>query len=63
MGRMCSTYMQWIEKVWLPFCKQQGQHTYLINDEFKDHMQGKIVCHTQECGAKGSLFLVGIVVP
>jgi len=47
------THMQWIEKVWWPFCDRQGgNYTYLINDEFKVHLQGKIVRHTQERGTE-----------
>ena len=46
------THMQWIEQVWWPFCERQGNYTYLINDEFKVHLQGKIVRHTQERGTE-----------
>ena len=46
------THTQWIEQVWWPFCERQGQYTYLINDEFKVHLQGKIVRHTQARGTE-----------
>ena len=44
------THTQWIEQVWWPFCERQGNSTYLINDEFKVHLQGKIVRHSEERG-------------
>ena len=46
------THEQWINQVWLPYCRQQNDFTYLILDEFKVHMQGKIVRATQQLGTQ-----------
>ena len=39
------THLEWCEKVWFPFCDQQqnGNYTYLIHDEFKVHLMGKVI--------------------
>jgi hypothetical protein len=49
-----NTHMQWVEKVWFPFCDQQqnGNYTYLIHDEFKVHLMGKVIWHKQELGTE-----------
>jgi transposase-like protein len=46
------THVQWINQVWLPYCRQQNQATYLILDEFKVHLMGKIVRSTQQLGTQ-----------
>ena len=53
------THEQLLNQVWLPYCRQQKNFMYLVLDEFKVHMQGKIVRSTQQLGTQLEFILGG----
>jgi len=51
-------FLQWIKKVWKPFCTNKGP-TYLLMDEFSVHMMSECVNSIQDCGTEVDFVLGG----
>jgi hypothetical protein len=44
--------MEWIGKVWRPFCNKKADLTYLLMDEFAVHKAATCTDETQSCGTQ-----------
>jgi transposase-like protein len=51
-------FIQWINKVWKPFCEQKNS-TYLMMDEFSVHLMQECVDPIRECGTEIDFILGG----
>ena len=51
-------FVEWIEKVWKPFCENKSS-TYLLMDEFSVHLMTECVNPIQDCGTEVDFVLGG----
>jgi hypothetical protein len=54
-----NAFMEWIQKVWRPFCNDKGDTTYLLMDEFAVHKAATCTTEIQSCGTQFDLIYGG----
>jgi len=55
-----SVFLEWIELVWKPFCRDKVQSgTYILMDEFSVHMMTDCTDRLRECGTKIDFIMGG----